>query len=102
MERGLGRKGELALECPFCRKGKIKVFHKEGYLQPKVSRISAGSKATYHRVPDTYEVLEACPRCGRSKKEIRRAFESGETKDIPHEERLERIRKAGLPTRLEF
>ncbi|MHA1267869.1 MAG: hypothetical protein ACTSRS_21745 [Candidatus Helarchaeota archaeon] len=55
---GLARKGETELECPFCNKEKVKVFHKEGYLQAKTSRISAGAKTTYHRVPDTYEVLE--------------------------------------------
>ena len=68
---GLGRKGETEIECPFCKKAKIR---KEGYYQAKVSRISVGAKTTYHWVPDTYEVLEDCPNCGKSKKEIQKAL----------------------------
>ena len=99
---GLGRKDETLLECPFCHKGDVRVFHKEGYLQPRVSRISAGAKVRYYRMPDTYRVLEDCPECGKSKREIQRAFETGVTKEVSHEERLRRLREAGLPTRVEF
>jgi len=35
----LGRKGETELECPFCQKGKVKIFPKEEYMQAKTSRI---------------------------------------------------------------
>ena len=99
---GLGRKGETEIECPFCKKAKVRMFHKEGYYQAKVSRISAGAKTTYHWVPDTYEVLEDCPNCGKSKKEIQKALE-GEisTKKLSHEERIKRIKESGLPTRIE-
>jgi endogenous inhibitor of DNA gyrase (YacG/DUF329 family) len=102
MSEGLGRKGETILECPFCQKGKVRVFHKGGYLQPKVSRISAGAKVKYYRMPDTYQVLEDCPECGKSMKEIQKAFETGETEQISHDERLKRIKEAGLPTRVDF
>jgi len=34
----------MELECPFCRKGKVKIFHKEGYLQAKTGRISSGAR----------------------------------------------------------
>lgn len=99
---GLGRKGEMELECPFCHKGKVKTFHKEGYLQAKTSRISAGAKTKYYKAPDIYEVLEDCPNCGRKKKEIQKAFD-GEisTKQMSHEERIRKMKAAGLPTSFE-
>ena len=96
-------KGESEIECPFCHKGKIKMFHKEGHLQPSFSRISAKSAVKYHRVPDTYEVLEDCPNCGKTKKEIQKLLE-GE-KEITEEDRkkiIERMKKQGLPTQIEF
>lgn len=99
---GLARKGEIELECPFCHRGKVKTFHKEGYLQAKTSRISAGAKTKYYKTPDTYEVLEDCPNCGKKKREIQKALD-GEisTKRISHEERLKKIEEAGLPTNIE-
>ncbi len=72
---GLARKGETELECPFCQKGKVKVFHKEGYLQAKTSRISNRAKTKYYKTLDTYEVLEDCPSCGKKRKEIQKAFD---------------------------
>ena len=33
MSIGPGRKGESEIKCPFCNKGMIKMFHKEGYFQ---------------------------------------------------------------------
>ena len=98
----LGRKGETILECPFCHKGKIRVFHKEGYLQPKVSRISAGAKTTYYRVPDTYQVLEDCPNCGKSKKDIELKFEGKYVDDEKLKKRMEQLKKQGIPTKIEF
>lgn len=99
---GLGRKGETEIECPFCHKGKIKMFHKEGHLQPKFSRIAAKSAVTYYRVPDTYDVIEDCPKCGKTKKEIQDVFEGKKSvKELTHEERIKRLKDAGLPTVIE-
>lgn len=98
---GLGRKGLTEQKCPFCRKAKVKVFHKEGYIQAKKSHIAAGDRFTFHSMPDTYEVLEDCQKCGKSRKEIQRVFEMGVTRELTHKERVERQRKAGLPTRIE-
>jgi sarcosine oxidase delta subunit len=93
--------GEMEIECPFCSKGKIIMYHKEGYLQAKTSRISAGAKVTMRRVGDKYIVKTNCPNCGKTKEEIERAFDTGETKQVSHEERLKRLRESGLPTRVE-
>jgi len=98
---GFGRHGEVELECPFCGKAKIRVYHKEGLLQGRKSSIAAGSKITLHKRPDEYHVQQDCPNCGKTKKEIERAFETGITKQETHEEKLKRLREAGLPTRVE-
>jgi hypothetical protein len=70
-------------------------------MQGKTSRIASGSKTTMHRVGDKYIVRDNCSVCGKTKEEIQRAFETGETKQATHEERLKRLRDSGLPTRVE-
>jgi hypothetical protein len=97
MSIGIARRGEMQLECPFCRKAKVKVFHKEGYMQAKTSRISAGARVTRHAVPDFYEVLEDCPGCGAKRKDIRDFFEGKYKRKISHEEGIELLKKRGLP-----
>jgi hypothetical protein len=76
----------------------VKAFHKPSHLEPKVSHISAGSKTTCYRVPESYDVVSGCPACGKSKEEIERVFETGVIRELSHEERLKRLRDAGLPT----
>lgn len=52
-----------------------------------------------HSHPEKIIVYERCPNCGKSKKEIKELLESGGiTKS--HEERLKRLREAGLPTKI--
>ena len=98
---GLARHGEIQMTCPFCGKGKVNVYHKEGFIQAKTSRISAGGKQTFYKKPDEYHVQNDCPECGKSKKEIERAFETGITRKKSHQEKLNRLKEAGLPTRIE-
>lgn len=92
---GLGRKGEFELECPFCGKAKVKVFHKEDYMQARTSRISAGAKMKRYAIPDYYEVPEDCPRCGANKKDIQASIEGKYKKRLSHEERIEMLKKRG-------
>ena len=92
----------MELECPFCHEGKVEVFHKESYMQAKKSHIAAGDKVSFHRRPDTYEVLEDCPKCGEKAKVIQEAYETGTAEPISHEERIKRFRKEGIPTRIEM
>lgn len=82
--------------------GKVKTFHKEGYLQAKTSRISAEAKTKYYKTPDMYEILEDCPNCGKNKRDIQKDLD-GEisTKQMSYEERWKRFRDAGLPTLIE-
>lgn len=94
---GLARKGEIELECPFCTVGKIKTFHKEGYKQAHTSRISGRQATRSFQKPETYEVLEDCPNCGAKRKDIQNFFDGKYEKKISHEERIERLKKRGLP-----
>jgi hypothetical protein len=99
---GLGRKGLIELECPFCRNAKVQVFHKEDYVQARRSHIAAGDSFTFCNMPDTYEVLEDCPNCGKKAKEIQEVYERGITRQLTHQERLERMKRASFPTRIEY
>lgn len=88
------------IRCSFCNKMTIKAFHKPSHLEPKTTHISAGSKTTYHRVLESYDVLSGCSACGKSRKEVQKAFDTGVIRELSHEERLKMLRKAGLPTRI--
>lgn len=94
---GLARKGERELECPFCSIGKIKTFYKEGYKQAHTSRISGRQATRSFQRPETYEVLEDCPNCRATCKDIQAFFDGKYSKKISNEERIERLKKRGLP-----
>ena len=92
---------EITMECPFCRRVKIKIRHEEGMVSYRVTRsAAAGSKSVKFRTSDRYYVLENCPSCGKTKKEIQNKLDGKE--EVDHKKVLERVRKQGLPTRLEF
>jgi len=91
--------GHADFECPFCHKRTVKAFHKPSYLEHRTSRISAGSRTKYFRVPESYEIISGCSNCGKSKKEIINFLEGRE--ELSYEERIERLKKRGLPLRLE-
>jgi len=88
--------------CPFCNKGKIDVIYTSEHMTVH-STFSAGGRKkmmpNYH--PEKYDVSSKCPVCGASKNEIKKALERGTTKEISHEERIRRLKEAGLPTKIE-
>jgi len=88
------------IKCPFCNKLTIEAIYKPSYLGHHTSRILAGAKTTYFRVPESYEILSGCSACGKSKKEVQKAFDTGATKELSHEERLKRLKKSGLPLKI--
>lgn len=87
------------IECPFC-KTKIKVLHKPSILQFKVSRIAAGTKRTPYKTEEKFVFLvDKCPGCGKSKKEIEKRLKEG--KEPSNEEIIKRMKEAGLdPSKL--
>lgn len=98
---GLARHSEKEIECPFCKKGKIRMHYQEGYLQAQTSRISGQTKQTFHRVGEKHIVQNGCSVCKKTSKEIEKALDTGMIREVSHKERLKRLKDAGLPTRIE-
>lgn len=88
-------------KCPFCNKGEIVVMTIPEHYDMTTSRISSGSKKIPRFHEERIDVHEKCPNCGKTKKEIEKALQTGETKQLTHEERLKKIRDSGLPTKIE-
>ena len=79
------------------------MFHKPSYRDGRTSRISAGSRTTYHRVPERHFLQGDCPKCGRKNKDIQAWYDGTyEEKKLTHEERIKRRKEAGLPTTIRF
>lgn len=90
----------LTEECPFCKQKTIKTMHKEETFSAKRTRCRAGRSTKNIKNPEKYEILvEKCPNCGKTKKEIENALKYG--KEPSREEVLKRLREAGLnPSKL--
>ena len=98
---GVGREEKRELECPFCKKAKVKASYKESYIQAHASSISAGKKYTHQRVPEKWEILENCPNCKAKKQDIQDMYD-GKKKPETKEERRKRLMQAGIPTEIEM
>lgn len=86
------------ISCPFC-KAKIPVLFKPSMLRFHVSRVAAKTTRVPHRTQEKYEILvDKCPNCGKSKKDIENALKHG--KELSNEEIIRRIKEAGLPLRI--
>lgn len=94
---GLARQSETEIECPFCEKGKVKTYYREGYMQAHTSRISGKSATRSQQKGEIYRVLEDCPHCGAKKKDIQAKIDGTYRKPMTREERIEMLKKRGLP-----
>lgn len=87
------------MECPFCKQKTIKIMHKEQTFSTRRTRIRAGRSTTYIKNPEKNEILsEKCSNCGKSKKEIEKAFKEG--RQLSKEEIIKRMKEAGLPLKV--
>jgi len=86
--------------CPFCGKGQVDVTYVDGYVSWRVSGAAGRVKRSRWYHPPQCRVHSKCPECGQSAEAIRQVFDGGVTNSKPHEERLRRLREAGLPTRV--
>ena len=86
--------------CPFCKKSRVNATIKSEYYSYNTSHISAKNQKipVYH--PERIEVHSNCPSCGASKADIKDAIRSGSS-GKSHEERLEHLKKGGIPTSFE-
>lgn len=85
------------VDCPFCGKAKISVTRMQSYYSFQAARAFGKVKRipVYHE--ERVDVHSSCPACGRTKKEIKEVLEQGKTKVLSHEERIEMLKKRGLP-----
>lgn len=98
---GVGRAATKELDCPFCKKAKIKVSFKESFRQASASSISAGKKYTYQKKPEIWIILEDCPNCGAKKQDIQDMYD-GKKKPETKDERKKRLLAAGIPTEIKM
>ena len=88
------------IKCPFCEKEEIDITIISEHMSVHTSR-AAGRRARiliYHA--EGIEIHNKCPNCYKSKKEIKEYLEKGK-KPITHKERLEMLKRRGLPLVLE-
>jgi len=86
-------------KCPICKEGIITVITKSEYYSYHSARAFNKVKRIPVHHPEKIEIENKCPNCGASKQDIKDALEHG--KQIPHEEKLKRSKKAGMPTVIE-
>jgi|GEM_PF-1999495 len=98
---GVGRAETKELDCPFCKKAKIKANFKESFIQTKASSISAGKKYKKYMIPEKWEILEDCPNCKSKKQDIQDMYD-GKKKPETKDERRKRLIEAGIPTQIEM
>ena len=91
---------QKSIKCPFCEVGDIITLYTPKMMVTKYARAASNKKAMNFFKNEKYEILvEKCPNCGKSKKDIERAMKQG--KELPNEEVLKRLREAGLdPSKL--
>lgn len=90
-------KQTIILKCPFCGEGDIEVTHFPSVLSRRTGPYG-GYKPKFERSAEQLTVnSEKCPKCGKSGKDIQRALKTGKLKKMTHEERLEMLKKRGLP-----
>lgn len=97
--------GKSTVECPFCHKTCVSAFHKPSFAQGRVSRISNKSATTYSRQDEKYFIQGDCPNCGAKEKDIQKWYDGQYEKEMTEEDRqkvIERMKKQGLPTQIEF
>lgn len=89
------------VKCPFCGKGDIELIRTLDWYSEHRAHAAGRSAMIPHYHPEKIEIRNKCPNCGKSKKNLKEAIERGTSKEMSHEERLKRIKAAGLPTKIE-
>ena len=90
----------IEAKCPFCGKKCIKSLHTPESYKESVAYAASCRRRIPKLIKEKNEILvEKCPNCSKSKKEIEKALKHG--KELPNEEVLKRLREAGLdPSKL--
>lgn len=68
--------------CPFCEKETLDVLTWPGHTEIRTRRSAVAKSRTFVRKPDGFELLsKKCPNCGKTAREIRKAWKEGTPKD---------------------
>lgn len=91
---------EQKIKCPICDSGKIRVLHSPALKRKSLSRSRAGGSVTLYS-EESFEALEGCQKCGKSRDEIEKVLRGHEeTKHPSREAILKRLRESGLPLKV--
>jgi hypothetical protein len=86
------------LECPFCHKKTVKTIFTPSHFETHTSRISSGSKTVFYKTKDKYEVQDKCSNCGKSAKQIQKAFDEGIKDPEKTKKKIKELEKLGFPS----
>lgn len=91
---------KIKIECPFCKENTISTLHNPAHLEYVYSHAAGKSVKKAFTKSEKYELLvDKCPNCGKSKKDIEKALKHG--KEQTNSEVLRRLKEAGLdPSKL--
>lgn len=87
------------IKCPFCSVGDIQVMTTLDWYSEGRAHAAGKSKMIPQYHPEKKEILDKCQNCGKSKKEIKDALAGVK---VSHENVVNRLKQAGMPTRIEF
>ena len=83
---------ERVKTCPFCNKEGVREIYIPA--MKKVTHLSDKSSRSTTTTAEQVSILDDCPNCGKTKKEIELYYKKGVQRT--HKERLERLKKRGL------
>lgn len=91
---------EKIIKCPFCDQGDIRTLHNPASKRKSLARTRGGTSPTLY-TGESYEALEGCSKCGKSRDEIEKVLKGQEEVKPPsREDIIRRLREAGLPTKV--
>jgi hypothetical protein len=85
---------EKVVNCPFCDRLTIHIIHQPFVARKSMSKSRFGAGGPVY-TKERFEVISGCEVCGKSKKEVQAALDG--KRELSHEERIERLKKRGLP-----
>ena len=92
----------IRIKCPLCDETDILVKYTPEIKRDNLTNTVGGRRTkVFSLTKEKYEVLNSCSKCHSSKETIEKALKSGRDYNQPsHKSVLDRMRKAGLPTKI--
>ncbi len=87
---------QVKIRCPFCGKEAISAIYIPPMSTAHTSRVSAGAKTKFFKTKEKYEINSDCFNCGKSQKEIQKAYNEGIDSREKQKKIENRLKKEGL------